>query len=193
MENSVEKELCRKSDSEIIRKLKEGDQESGYQFFYEEIIGILIRIQKVLFQGQVGLNELITELYLYLSEENWRKLDSFDGRNGCQLMTWMIPVAWRFFFKKRYLFEGINTGDESDISTLERADEELRIQIAIDVNAVLEKMQNKRYSDIIRRLIIEGYSASEVANILDTNIDNVYDITHRAIKQFISLYGNDRF
>ena len=66
---------------------------------------------------------------------------------------------------------------------------DLRIQIAIDVNAVLRKMQNRRYADIIRLLLIEGYPSQDVAEMLGMKVANVYNLKHRAIVQFIELYG----
>ena len=67
--------------------------------------------------------------------------------------------------------------------------DDLRIQIAIDVNAVLSKMPNQRYAEIIRLLLIEGFSAQDVADMLDVKVENVYNLKHRAITQFIELYG----
>ena len=80
--------------------------------------------------------------------------------------------------------------DGYDMATLDgTSDDDLRIQIAIDVNAVLRKMQNRRYADIIRLLLIEGYPAQDVAEMLGMKVSNVYNLKHRAIVQFIELYG----
>ena len=50
-------------------------------------------------------------------------------------------------------------------------------------------MQNRRYADIIRLLLIEGYPAQDVAEMLGMKVSNVYNLKHRAIVQFIELYG----
>lgn len=190
MENYVEREWHRNRDAEYINKLKENDNERCFQFFYGEIGGILRRIQVELFQGDVELDEMVNELYLYLSQNNWAKLDSFDGRNGCQLRTWIIPVAWRFFFSRRRMFRGFHLEEERPRHEYDRIDDDLRIQIAIDVNAVLAKMPNKKYLETLKLLIIEGYKASDVAEMMGMRIENIYNLKHRAIKQFIELYGN---
>ena len=67
--------------------------------------------------------------------------------------------------------------------------DDLRIQIAIDVNAVLSRMPNQRYEEIIRLLLIEGYSSQDVADMLDMKVENIYNLKHRSINQFIELYG----
>lgn len=189
MEKTVEKELNHKCDAEFIRMLKEGNKEGINRFFYGEIVGILREIQSKIYQDQVELDELVIEMYLYLSENNWKRLDCFDGKNGCRLRTWMIPVAWRYFMsiRERLLHTENNEGKPDAIR--DYANDDLRIQIAIDVNAVLSKMPNRRYAEIIRLLLIEGYAAEDVADMLEMRVENVYNLKHRAITQFIKLYG----
>ena len=50
-------------------------------------------------------------------------------------------------------------------------------------------MSNRRYAEIIRLLIVEGYGARDVADMLDMKVENVYNLKHRAIVQFIEQYG----
>ena len=70
---------------------------------------------------------------------------------------------------------------------------ELNIEIAIDVKRVMSLMKNERYADILRLMIIEGYSPEEVARKWNKTVDNIYNIKHRAIKEFLSIYnGNIR-
>lgn len=177
-------------DIAYIEALKNGDGRMCHKFFYEEIVGILHRIRVGVFRGQVDLDEMVNELYLYLSKDNWTKFNGFGAMNGCRLRTWMIPVAWRFFINARErLMKSEITGEESE--TVSRStNDDLRIQIAIDVNAVLTKMPNQRYAEIIRLLLIEGYAPTDVADMLGMKVDNVYNLKHRAIGQFVKLYGD---
>lgn len=174
-------------DTAFIRVLKSGDSVVCRRFFYHEIGGILHRIRTEVFRGLVEFDELVSELYLYLSRDGWAKLDGFDGRNGCRLRSWMIPVAWRYFISMhdRLLCAAGETPDRD----IRRVDDDLRIQIAIDVNAVLSRMPNRRYAEVIRPLFVEGYSAQDVALMLDVKVENVYNLKHRAIGQFIEIYG----
>ncbi len=174
-------------DAIYIKALKMGNNEISRQFFYMEIGGILHKIRMEVFRGNVDLDELVSELYLYLSRDNWTKLDCFDGKNGCRLRTWMIPVAWRYFMSVRErLLNTENIGNPSGSISVR---DDLRIQIAIDVNAVLSRMPNQRYAEIIRLLLIEGYSPQDVADMLDMRVENVYNLKHRAIIRFTELYG----
>lgn len=169
--------------------IKSGNNELCHQFFYKEIGGILHKIRMEVFRGNVDFDELVSELYLYLSRDNWTKLDGFDGKNGCRLRTWMIPVAWRYLMSiQERLLRTENIDDDSGVIR-DSVRDDLRIQIAIDVNAVLSRMPNKRYAEIIRLLLIEGYASQDVADMFDMRVENIYNLKHRAINQFIELYG----
>ena len=189
MESTKDLKQLNDTDVTFIGALKNGNGELCRQFFYREIGGILHRIRTEVFHCQVDFDEMVSELYLFLSRDGWSKLSGFDGKNGCRLRTWMIPVAWRYFLSVR---ERLLMDDKSGKCVSEVRDstsDDLRIQIAIDVNAVLSRMPNERYVEIIRLLLIEGYASQDVADMLDLRVENVYNLKHRAINQFIELYG----
>lgn len=175
-------------DITFIKALKSGDSTICRQFFFNEIAGILQRIRMELFHGRVDFDEMVSELYLFLSHNDWARFDNFNGKNGCRLRTWMIPVAWRHFMdiRRRLLYPEDN---DDPGETRDKTNEDLRIQIAIDVNAVLSSMPNRRYSEIIRLLLIDGYTPKDVAEMLGMRIENVYNMKHRAITQFMEIYG----
>lgn len=176
-------------DAIFIEALRNGNNTICRQFFYKEIGGILHKIRMEVFRGNVDFDEMVNELYLYLSRDNWAKLDCFDSKNGCRLRTWMIPVAWRYLLSIRERMLNNENTEENPGAIKDSVRDDLRIQIAIDLNAVLSKMPNQRYAEIIRLLLIEGYTAQEVADMLGMRVENVYNLKHRAITQFIELYG----
>lgn len=176
-------------DIRYIDGLKKGYDRVTHQFFYQEIVGILHRIRLEVFKGHIDIDEMVGELYTYLSRDGWAKLDGFDGKNGCRLRSWMIPVAWRFFLSIKDELLCREHDDSEDRGRDSANDDDFRIQVAIDVRAVLAKMPNHRYAEILRLLLIEGYSPKEVAGILGMKVDNVYNLKHRAISQFMKLWG----
>lgn len=189
MESAKNPKQLNETDAIFIKALKMGNNEISRQFFYKEIGGILHKIRMEVFRGNVDFDELVSELYIYLSRDNWTKFDGFDGKNGCRLRTWIIPVAWRYFMSIRErLLKTEKIDDNSDVIK-DSIRDDLRIQIAIDVNAVLSRMPNQRYAEIIRLLLIEGYASQDVADMLDMKVENIYNLKHRAINQFIELYG----
>lgn len=177
-------------DAIFVEALKDGKCELCRKFFYQEIGGILHKIRMEVFRGNVDFDEMVNELYLYLSRDGWSKLNGFDGKNGCRLRTWMIPVAWRFFMSIRERLLCAETTEVDSEVVGDSVCDDLRIQIAIDVCAVLSRMPNQRYAEIIRLLLIEGYAVNEAADMLGVRVENVYNLKHRAILQFIEQYGN---
>lgn len=189
METAKNPKQLNSQDAIFIEALRNGNNTTCQQFFYNEIGGILHKIRMEVFRGNVDFDEMVSELYLYLSRDNWSRFDGFDGKNGCRLRTWMIPVAWRYFMSIRERLLHTENTEDNPGAIRDYANDDLRIQIAIDVNTVLSKMPNQRYAEIIRLLLIEGFSAQDVADMLDVKVENVYNLKHRAIVQFIDLYG----
>lgn len=189
MESAKNPKQLNETDAIFIKALKMGNNEISRQFFYKEIGGILHKIRMEVFRGNVDFDELVSELYIYLSRDNWTKFDGFDGKNGCRLRTWMIPVAWRYFMSIRERLLKTEKNDDNSGVIKDSIRDDLRIQIAIDVNAVLSRMPNQLYAEIIRLLLIEGYASQDVADMLDMKVENIYNLKHRAINQFIELYG----
>lgn len=189
MESAKNPKQLNETDAIFIKALKMGNNEISRQFFYKEIGGILHKIRMEVFRGNVDFDELVSELYIYLSRDNWTKFDGFDGKNGCRLRTWIIPVAWRYFMSIRERLLKTEKIDDNSGVIKDSIRDDLRIQIAIDVNAVLSRMPNQRYAENIRLLLIEGYASQDVADMLDMKVENIYNLKHRAINQFIELYG----
>ena len=181
----------REFDQLVIRGLKSVDPEVHGQcvrrVFYEDAEPLLRSIQCDLFKGSVEYDELVNELYLYLSRNDWKILDSFQGRNGARLSTWLSHVTWHFFMNTRKRMGRIDYLD--DMSPLDRhvstiSEEEMRL----DIERTLSRMTNERYVAVIRLLIIEGYKTEDVAEMLGTTIQNVYNLKHRAIARFLEIY-----
>lgn len=189
MESARNLKQLNETDAIFVEGLRNGNNEISQQFFYKEIGGILHKIRMEVFRGNVDFDELVSELYLYLSRDKWTKLDGFNGKNGCRLRTWMIPVAWRYFMSIRERLLRTEKIDDNSGVIRDSIRDDVRIQIAIDVNAVLSRMPNERYAEIIRLLLIEGYASQDVADMLDLRVENIYNLKHRAINQFIELYG----
>lgn len=179
----------RYSDREYISGLKRGDDSITRSFFYALCSYTLDDIKWSLMQGWVDYNELVNELYLYLSIDDWHKLDTFTGRNNCTLKSWMVRVAWRFFMQQRtrLLFDVYT--DEYDRSS-ESGDTEdtLAHEIRMDVESTFVHMENRRYVQVLKWMLVDGYDAGDVARVLNTPVSNVYNIKHRAIVQFVETY-----
>lgn len=177
------------SDNDYIRGLKNRDNRVTHYFFYKECYFLLNDIKYSLYKGKVGYDELVNELYLELSADNWKKLKSFSGMNGCHLRTWLSMVSWHFFFKKKVALMEKESEEELITACRNTYNTELDIEIAMDVKRVMSLMKNERYVEMLNLMIIKGYSPKEVARKWNKTVDNIYNIKHRAIKEFLSIYN----
>lgn len=181
------------TDADYIRGLKAGDQKITWQFFYE-LCGYTLRdIQKTLLQGRVDFDDVVNELYVYLSARNWHKLNTFAGHNGCRLSSWMIPLSWRFFLQRRNYLLGLVLDDSKEIDKMkdDRMDE-FDVEVALEVEQTFLVMPNPNYVKVLRWLLVDGFSFEEVAGMLGTTVSNVYNLKHRAILQFMESFGGGR-
>ncbi len=178
------------TDAEYICGLTKGEPAVTRSFFYTLCRYTLNDIRWSLMQGRIDYDELVNELYLYLSVDNWRKLQTFEGKNNCSLKSWMVRLAWRFFMQQRsrLLFE--NHSDQCQRGDINNeSDDALTLEIAMDVESTFNRMPNKRYVQVLKWMLVDGYGAEEVARMLDTPVSNVYNIKHRAVLQFVTTYN----
>lgn len=181
------------TDIDYINGLKTADQEITYRFFYELCGYILYDIRSTLLQDRVEFDDMVNELYVYLSDRNWHKLDTFAALNGCRLSSWMIPLSWRFFLQKRAYLLGMSLDNSMEVGKVkDDYMDEFDIEVLLDVEQTFAVMPNKKYVQVLRWLLIDGYNPDEVAVRLHIRVSNVYNIKHRAVVQFIKYYGEQR-
>lgn len=181
----------REFDQVIIRGLKSTDPDVQnrcvYRVFYEDAEPLLRSIQCSLFKGNIEYDELVCELYYFLAKDNWKVLNSFTGRNGASLSTWLSHVSWRYFIAKYKKGNRVDYTD--DISVLDHQVSTITVnEMRMDIEQTLSRMTNERYVSVIRLLIIEGRETEDVAKMLNTTIQNIYNLKHRAIASFIEYY-----
>ena len=66
------------------------------------------------------------------------------------------------------------------------------VEVALEVEQTFLAMPNPTYVNVLRWLLIEGFSYEEVAGRLCTTVSNVYNLKHRAILQFMDNFGDGR-
>lgn len=166
------------------------DEQITRQFFFEDCRPLFLSIMRHVFDEKVDYNEMVNELYLYLMEDNARRLCQFEGRSS--IYQWIKVIAIRFFIEKRdKMIE-----KDSEEHLIEQAapneliDAEPNWSAKMDVERLLALMPNKRYVYVIRRLLLEDCPPEEVARELDVTIDNLYNIKKRAVAALtaIALY-----
>ena len=189
--HSQKNRLGHLTDKDLIRGLKQRDGEITHYFFYEICSYLLNDIRVSLMNWAMDYDDLVNELYIYLSANDWHKLDTFSGINGCTLRSWLVRISWRFFMKRKAELLGLPSDDGKDVGFLQESVlDGLHVEMRMDVEIVFAAMSNPKYVEILKLLLIEGYGADEVAEKMGIRIANVYNIKHRAIVQFVKTFGD---
>lgn len=87
------------TDRQLVDLLLANDEEAVEYVFFHRCDGMFAHIIKGVFNSQVKKEDLITDIYLHLCADGWRRLRQFEFRS--ELNTWLTVVAIRFFNEKK--------------------------------------------------------------------------------------------
>lgn len=141
----------------------------------------------------IHYDELVNELYLYLMKDDGAKLRTF--RYESSFNTWLTTVAIRFFLKLKISGEVIE--DVSHEALYEKSEEDFddsenKIAVRMDLVCLFKAMRNKRYVEVIKKLVLEEADPSEVAEEMGINVDNLYNIKRRAMVALTEVALKDK-
>lgn len=179
------------TDHEIVDALLARDSRVTHLFFHIKCRPLLTAIIRNVFHYPVNYDELVDELYLYIMENDGRRLREFQFRSS--LFQWMKVVALRFFLqiRNRVIENDSNAPlykqtdmpqDKQPVVDTHESDAD-----RMDVQRLLAMMDNPRYADVIRRLILEEADPATYAAILGVTVANLYNIKKRAVAAFTQL------
>lgn len=170
------------TDQEIIQGLINRDNRITQDFFFVKCRPLIISIIKYVFSYPVDYDELINELYIYLIDNDCKKLKEFQFRST--VFMWLKVVAIRFFIRKRDQVIDITSG-MSPYNTPPKDDDmynpEDRINARMDLTRLLEYMRNERYVYVIHKLVLEDVQPELLARSMGITVANLYNIKKRAI------------
>lgn len=138
-----------------------------------------------LFNYKVEVSDLVDEFFLFLLEDNWKRLRSFDP-DKASLNTWISTVSFRFFrdYKRSKIdLNGLIT--ISDQWETFRGDwmESVEAGLAMDIRAAIDGIKSERDRKIAEKLFIEDKEYEAVAEEFELTVDYVYTVKNRIVKQ----------
>lgn len=183
------------TDKEIINGLIARDNCITEHFLYVKCRPLLTSIMRLVFSYPVEYEEMVSELYGYLMADDCIKLRQFRYRSS--IYQWMKVVATRFFIRHRNTMID-NTSKEYPYER--EADEAVdTVNISsdkMDVATLLQLMENQRYADAIRNLVLDDMEPEQYALKIGVTVDNLYNIKKRAMTALtriaIKYYGYGR-
>lgn len=143
---------------------------------------------------QIEFEELVSELFIALSEQDWKALKDFIGQNqsglSCRLENYISTIAARRLWKKmdkavkdiEWILP-LYVDDDPQIPD-EAAERE---QLANEVLQAIMAMKNPIERAVLLLYKIEGREVHEVATMLNTSPGNVYTHCSRALTTLRTL------
>lgn len=170
------------TDCEIIERLIDHDEKVTREFFFTRCRPLFISIINSVFSYKVDYDEFVSELYLYLIDNDAARLRTFQGKSS--LFQWVKVVAIRYFIAKRdNLIE--DSSEETLLKGADRIDESGdRQQARSDVMRVIARMKNRRYAYVLYRLVVCDEEPERLAREMGITAANLYNIKKRAIASF---------
>lgn len=179
------------TDKEIVQSLIEKNDEVTRYFFFEKCRPLFLSVMRKVFSYEVDYDEFVNEFYLYLMDKDAYRLRQFEGRST--IYQWLKITAIRFFIAKRDNLIDMNPKlclSEHSVGE-ERVDLEKVVMAKIDLDNLFELMPNKRYVQVIKRLVLDDAEPNVVAEELNTNVDNLYNIKKRALANLTKIALNE--
>lgn len=179
-------------DQEIITSLIAHDPKVTAQFFFKDCRPLFNSIIRRVFGNQiVDYDEIISELYVLLMENDARKLRTF--KHESTLFQWLKTIAVRHCLELKRRGKVIdNESQEPLVNSGKNLSYVESSQAKMDVESLLRQMNNQRYALVIHLLMIEEKSPEEVAKQLSITVANLYNIKRRAMKALVEVALKDK-
>jgi len=188
MRKLTQSELHSLSDKELIRLLLQNNASAIEYLMYDKCASMFNYILKEVFTYKVNKDELINEFYLFLSRENWKLVQQFEGRS--KFTTWLSVVAVRFFVKNRKLLivsQENSTPYTDSVTNIPCKSTHSNLVEKMDVINAIQKLTSSRDKFVLMCLEIEGFEVEEVAQQLNVTKANLYNIKKRAIERLSKI------
>ncbi len=183
------------NDKELIATITQGDEQAIAYLLIEKCGSRLKYLTSCKFRTlQIEFEELVSELYIALSEQDWKALRDFAGQNRsgqpCRLENYISIIASRRLYKK--MDQAVKEIDwilplyeDDDPQIPDEAAE--REQLVSDVLQAIMAMKSPIERAVLLSYKIEGREVHEVAAMLNISPGNVYTHCSRALTALRTL------
>lgn len=171
------------SDRQLVDMLLTNDEKVVEYVFFHRCDGMFAHIINDVFQSQVKKEELITDFYLFLSADNWRRLRQFEFRS--ELSTWLTVVAIRYFNQKKDEIQtSLGNLEESLMKEVRQIPDDFDLfdeMSRVELYEAIDKLPKSRERMAILGELA-GKKAETIAEELGCTVAAVYNLTKKARK-----------
>ena len=169
------------TDKTLVGLLLDNDKEAVDYLFFHRCEGMFAHIVHSVFQHTVNKEELITDFYLFVSNNEWEKLRKFEFRSN--LNTYLTVLAVRYFKKIHASWtKNVPTDPQLIAETQKNTPDEFDIEHEISRMELYKAIDGlskprERYALLAE---LNGMSAEEIALDMDCTVSAVYNLTKKA-------------
>lgn len=172
------------SDTELISAVTRDDHGAIVYFFYQKFMPTFQYHIFNIFPGRVDIQELVDEFFLYLREDSWRRLRTFNGT--ASLSTWISVISYRFF--KNFKHSKIDSNGLITISSQWEAYTGEWVQshdagMKMDIDKAISSIASDRDRDIAKLIFVEDMEFQKIADHFGISVDYLYTVKNRLGKQ----------
>ena len=182
------------TDQEIIEGLIARNERITQDFFFRRCQPLIFALISKFYPGGADYDELVSDLYLHLMEDNARRLRQYEGRSS--IYQWLKMVARNYFLDKKNREQVIEneTEDRLLIKAKDLATDNSANEAVMDVAAILDLIENENYRLVLQKHVIEGMSFDELEKVTGIKKANLYNIKKRALNAMekIALIARSR-
>lgn len=181
----VKKSMASWSDERLIEAVLSGDQDAIVYMFYTKFSATFQYHIYKLFDYKVEVSDLVDEFFLYMYEDNWRRLRSFESSLS-SLSTWISTVSYRFFrdYKRSKIdLNGIITISDKWESFRGDWVQSVDAGVMLDLESAICSIKSDRDRKIAKQLFVDDRAYEDIAEEFGLTCDYVYTVKNRIIKQ----------
>lgn len=181
-------------DSELVDLLLANDEKAIVYFFYKKFYRVFEYHIYRMFTYRVDVQEFVHEFFLYLYQDNWKRLRSYNSEQS-QLSTWVSAVSSHFFlfYKKTKIDSNaiipINGQWDEKVTSYKQ---ECKEQVIMDVTKAIDSLKNDTERELVRQMLIEGMDYDEVAKLHNLSVDYAYTVKSRAVARLRNILKDYR-
>jgi len=181
------------TDQQIFDGLVQNNEAVIRYVFYRKYRPLLqYNAYKTAGNKDVDLDDLIQELYLFISKNDWEKLRKYSPEYPFE--KWFSVVSYRFF--KDFTASMIDSHRNLPIDNIEERmvmfqQTQVEKMMATDIKNAIGCVRPTRNAQILKALIIDEEDPAEVAKRFEVTVDNLYNIKRRALAKLIQEHLQD--
>ncbi len=175
-------------DRQFVADLMAGNERAVECLLYDRFRN-LIRFNAMKAAPNIPVDDLIQELYLYLSADRWDRLKKYDPT--LPFDRWFSVVSYRFF--KDFSHSMIDSRRQIPITHIDdqkllNAGTATMNTIMMDIKQGLNELEPPRDREVLTALLLNDEEPQEVAERFSVTVDNLYNIKRRALAKLIKKH-----